>query len=54
MGSSLANKAARKIFAKNLENYTPVDPLYETYTDKKGKQRRRKVCVLSLLGLALV
>ncbi|THH29423.1 hypothetical protein EUX98_g4753 [Antrodiella citrinella] len=42
MGSDLAIKAGRKLFAKNLENYTPVDPLYETYTDKKGKQRRRK------------
>jgi len=42
MNSNLAIKAGRKLFEKNLESYTPVDPLYETYTDSKGKQRRRK------------
>jgi len=32
----------RKLFEKNLENYTPADPLYETYTDSKGRQKKRK------------
>ncbi|KAF8557093.1 hypothetical protein OG21DRAFT_1505713, partial [Imleria badia] len=31
-----------KLFRQHLENYTPPDPLYEYYTDAKGKQRRKK------------
>ncbi|CAL1716056.1 unnamed protein product [Somion occarium] len=42
MTSDFALKAGRKLFERNLEQYQPVDPLYETYTDKKGKERRRK------------
>ncbi|KAI0071989.1 hypothetical protein K474DRAFT_1668362 [Panus rudis PR-1116 ss-1] len=42
MTSSLAAKAGRKLFERNIEHYTPVDPLYETYTDKKGRQKRRR------------
>ena len=38
-----AIKAGRKVFERNLKQYEPADPLYETYTDKKGRQRRRKV-----------
>ena len=33
----------RKLFQKNLQQYQPADPLYETYVDKKGRERRRKV-----------
>ncbi|KAF9007518.1 hypothetical protein BDQ17DRAFT_1398387 [Cyathus striatus] len=40
--SAILGKAGKKLFAKNLEQYAPQDPLYETYTDKKGKQKRRK------------
>ncbi|GJE96221.1 DUF4112 domain-containing protein [Phanerochaete sordida] len=32
----------KKLFQKNLAQYTPSDPLYETYVDKKGRERRRK------------
>lgn len=34
----------KKLFEKHLKDYEPKDPLYETYTDNKGRQRRRKVC----------
>lgn len=40
--TSYLQKAGTKLFAKNLEQYRPEDPLYEFYTDKRGKQRRRK------------
>ncbi|KAG2364573.1 hypothetical protein BDR07DRAFT_1470815 [Suillus spraguei] len=40
--TSYLEKAGRKLFEKNLEQYQPEDPLYEFYTDKRGKQRRRK------------
>ncbi|KAL1949442.1 hypothetical protein VTO73DRAFT_8323 [Trametes versicolor] len=40
--STLAIKAGRKLFERNLEQYQPSDPMYETYTDKKGRQRRRR------------
>jgi len=35
-------KAGFKLFEKHLEKYAPADPVYETYTDKRGKQKRRK------------
>jgi hypothetical protein len=41
--SDLARKAGLKLFEKHLKQYEPVDPLYETYTDNKGRQKRRKV-----------
>ncbi|KDR78773.1 hypothetical protein GALMADRAFT_118227 [Galerina marginata CBS 339.88] len=40
--SALLNKAGKRLFAKHLEQYTPADPLYEVYTNEKGKQKRRK------------
>jgi len=40
--SGIAQKAGLKLFEKHLKQYEPVDPLYETYTDKKGRQKRRK------------
>ena len=43
MSSDLAIKVGKKLFQKNLAEYTPADPLYETYVDKKGRERRRKV-----------
>lgn len=42
MYSDIARKAGLKLFEKHLKQYEPVDPLYETYTDNKGRQRRRK------------
>lgn len=42
MTSKLAKKAGEKLFQKQLSSYTPVDPLYETYVDDRGKERRRK------------
>jgi hypothetical protein len=41
--SSFAEAAGKKLFAKHLQKYTPEDPLYEFYTNKNGKQKRRKV-----------
>lgn len=43
MASGLAKKAGLKVLEKHLESYTPQDPLYEEYTDEKGKKKRRKV-----------
>jgi len=40
--SSFIEATGKKLFAKHLEKYTPEDPLYEFYTNKKGKQKRRK------------
>lgn len=42
MTSKLAQKAGLKLFEQHINKYSPVDPVYETYTDKKGKQRKRK------------
>ncbi|KIK67823.1 hypothetical protein GYMLUDRAFT_36602 [Collybiopsis luxurians FD-317 M1] len=39
---SIINSAGKKLFEKHLEQYAPSDPMYEYYTDKKGKQRRRR------------
>ncbi len=40
---AFATKAGRSIFARNLKQYEPKDPLYELYIDDRGQQRRRKV-----------
>ncbi|KAK0470189.1 uncharacterized protein EV420DRAFT_1498866 [Desarmillaria tabescens] len=42
MTTKLFEKTGKKLFAKHLEQYAPVDPLYEHYTDDRGKQRRKK------------
>jgi len=34
-----------KLFAKNIEQYRPQDPLYEEYTDERGRLQRRKRAV---------
>ena len=41
-------KAGKKLFARHIERYAPEDPLYEFYTDERGKQKRRKVKELLL------
>ncbi|KAG5644645.1 hypothetical protein DXG03_008027 [Asterophora parasitica] len=40
--SALLGKAGKQLFERHLEQYAPEDPLYETYTNSKGKQKRRK------------
>ncbi|KAG6907998.1 hypothetical protein DXG01_006533 [Tephrocybe rancida] len=40
--STLLGKAGKNLFEKHLEQYKPEDPLYEFYTDSKGKKKRRK------------
>ncbi|CAE7215065.1 unnamed protein product [Rhizoctonia solani] len=42
MTSAFAKKAGLKVFETHLQNYSPTDPLYEEYTDDRGKKRRRK------------
>lgn len=46
MTSTLLQKSGLKVFEQHMRQYEPADPVYETYTDKKGKQRRRRVRVL--------
>jgi len=43
MAASVARWAGLKLFEKHLQQYEPADPLYETYTDDNGRQKRRKV-----------
>ncbi|KAG6909861.1 hypothetical protein DXG01_014896 [Tephrocybe rancida] len=40
--SFVFEKASKKLFEKHLEQYAPKDAMYEFYTDKKGKQKRKK------------
>jgi len=42
MTSDMAKKIGMKLFEKHLEQYTPADPLYEEYTDAKGRTKRRR------------
>ncbi|PIL35609.1 hypothetical protein GSI_02337 [Ganoderma sinense ZZ0214-1] len=48
---AFAKKTGRSIFARNLKQYEPKDPLYEMYIDDRGKHRRRKVCGYDNHGL---
>ena len=43
MADTLLNAAGKRMFAKHMESYRPTDPLYEEYTDAKGRVKRRKV-----------
>ncbi|EJD38999.1 hypothetical protein AURDEDRAFT_153993 [Auricularia subglabra TFB-10046 SS5] len=40
--NKVATKYGMHIFAQHLANYEPQDPLYETYTNDRGQQKRRK------------
>ncbi|EJD06334.1 uncharacterized protein FOMMEDRAFT_16946 [Fomitiporia mediterranea MF3/22] len=42
MSSKLLSKAGLKLFEQHLRQYEPVDPVYETYVDDKGKTKRRR------------
>lgn len=41
--TAIVGKAGKRLFEKHLEQYAPADPLYEYYTNAKGKKKRRKV-----------
>jgi len=41
-GNPILDRAGKALFEKHLQQYTPVDPLYEEYTDNRGKKRRRR------------
>jgi hypothetical protein len=41
--TAFLGKAGKRLFEKHLEQYSPQDPLYEFYTNDKGKKKRRKV-----------
>ncbi|KAJ7704327.1 hypothetical protein B0H17DRAFT_1039281 [Mycena rosella] len=43
MSNALLGKAGKALFEKHLQQYTPADPMYEEYTDARGKKRRRRV-----------
>jgi hypothetical protein len=49
----LLTKAGRKLFEKHLGEYAPADPLYEFYTDERGRKKRRKVTLFLFVQLAL-
>ncbi|KAG5638102.1 hypothetical protein H0H81_001780 [Sphagnurus paluster] len=40
--SNVLGNAGKKLFARHVEQYAPQDPLYETYINDKGKEKRRK------------
>ncbi|EGO24851.1 hypothetical protein SERLADRAFT_468764 [Serpula lacrymans var. lacrymans S7.9] len=40
--SNYITKAGTKLFQKHLDQYAPADPLYESYTDNRGREKRRK------------
>ncbi|KZV72550.1 hypothetical protein PENSPDRAFT_575908 [Peniophora sp. CONT] len=42
MAETLLNAAGKRMFAKHMESYRATDPLYEEYTDAKGRVKRRK------------
>ncbi|KAJ6511330.1 hypothetical protein C8R47DRAFT_1094696 [Mycena vitilis] len=42
MSNALMNKAGKALFEKHLKQYSPADPMYEEYTDARGKTRRRR------------
>ncbi len=50
MTSKLAERVGKKLFEKHIQSYTPVDPLYENYTDAKGRQKRRRVSETSSIS----
>ncbi|KAL4063762.1 hypothetical protein J3A83DRAFT_967859 [Scleroderma citrinum] len=45
MATSYMQNVGVKLFAKNIEQYTPQDPMYEEYTDARGRQKRRRRAV---------
>ncbi|KAG8853983.1 hypothetical protein FRB96_007846 [Tulasnella sp. 330] len=39
---SAGKKAGMGVLAKHLQDYTPQDPMYEEYTDARGRKKQRK------------
>ncbi|KAF7343462.1 hypothetical protein MVEN_01779000 [Mycena venus] len=42
MSNALLNKAGKALFEKHLQQYAPSDPMYEEYTDARGRKKRRR------------
>ncbi|ETW82795.1 hypothetical protein HETIRDRAFT_243211, partial [Heterobasidion irregulare TC 32-1] len=40
--STLLNSAGRRLFARHVAQYAPQDPMYEPYTDARGRSKRRR------------
>ncbi|KAF9445522.1 hypothetical protein P691DRAFT_805539 [Macrolepiota fuliginosa MF-IS2] len=38
----ISKAAGKRLFEQHLEQYAPPDPLYEIYTNDRGKQKRRQ------------
>lgn len=43
MASMVLAQAGARLFHKNIPGYAPPDPIYETYMDKDGEEKTRKV-----------
>jgi len=43
MASAVLAQFGARIFHKNIPGYAPLDPVYETYMDKDGEEKTRKV-----------
>ncbi|KAJ7628525.1 hypothetical protein FB45DRAFT_794367 [Roridomyces roridus] len=41
-GNAILDRAGKALFEKHLQQYSPADPMYEEYTDARGKKRRRR------------
>ncbi|KAI0065556.1 hypothetical protein BV25DRAFT_1706407 [Artomyces pyxidatus] len=39
---AILEKTGKRLFARHIAQYSPEDPLYETYIDKRGRTKRRK------------
>ncbi|KAF7366635.1 hypothetical protein MSAN_00921400 [Mycena sanguinolenta] len=40
--NALLNKAGKALFEKHLQQYSPSDPMYEEYTDARGRKKKRR------------
>ncbi|KAI5118610.1 hypothetical protein M0805_008041 [Coniferiporia weirii] len=40
--SNFARKAGLRLFEEHLHKFEPADPVYEEYTDAKGRKKRRR------------
>jgi hypothetical protein len=51
MSANLLNAAGKRMLAGRIEQYRPSDPMYEEYTDSRGKVKRRKVSIFNVIYL---
>jgi hypothetical protein len=42
LNNPLLNKTGKALFEKHLAQYSPADPMYEEYTDARGRKKRRR------------